>query len=130
MSLRNNAEAPGFAAETTQGPIRSVIRWAMLFSHPENSRRYAQPRSSTRPRLKPQFDPYPMSTGRNFDEVLCVLDFCQLTARQSVATRVNRRRVRTSSSRLRFPEEAAKHKFPNGGRTVKSYLGVVAQPQN
>jgi alkyl hydroperoxide reductase subunit AhpC len=71
---------------------------------------------------------YPMSTGRNFDEVLRLLDSCQLTARHSVATPVNWRPGQDVIIPPAISDDQAKEKFPGGWRTVKPYLRVVAQP--
>jgi alkyl hydroperoxide reductase subunit AhpC len=71
---------------------------------------------------------YPMSTGRNFDEVLRLLDSCQLTARHTVATPVNWRPGENVIIPPAVSDEAAKEKFPGGWETVKPYLRVVAQP--
>jgi alkyl hydroperoxide reductase subunit AhpC len=72
---------------------------------------------------------YPMTTGRNFDEVLRVLDSMQLTAKHQVATPAN---WQPGNGVIIVPsvsnEEAAK-KYPAGWNTVLPYLRVVAQPQ-
>jgi thioredoxin-dependent peroxiredoxin len=73
---------------------------------------------------------YPMSTGRNFDEVLRLLDSIQLTARHSVATPVNWQPGQDVIIPPAISDDAAKQKFPNGWKTVKPYLRVVAQPQD
>jgi thioredoxin-dependent peroxiredoxin len=71
---------------------------------------------------------YPMSSGRNFDEVLRLLDSIQLTARHSVATPVNWKQGEDCIIVPSLNDEAAKEKFPNGWETVKPYLRKVAQP--
>ena len=71
---------------------------------------------------------YPMSTGRNFDEVLRLLDSCQLTAKHTVATPVNWKPGEDVIIPPSVSDEAAKQKFPNGWKTLKPYLRVVAQP--
>ena len=71
---------------------------------------------------------YPMSTGRNFDEVLRLLDSCQLTARHTVATPVNWRPGDDVIIPTSVSDEAASAKYPGGFRTLKPYLRVVAQP--
>ncbi len=73
---------------------------------------------------------YPMSTGRNFDEVLRLLDSCQLTAKHTVATPVNWRPGQDVIIPPTVSDEAAKAKFPNGWKTLKPYLRVVAQPRD
>ncbi len=72
---------------------------------------------------------YPMSTGRNFDEVLRLLDSCQLTAKHAVATPVNWRPGQDVIIPPAVSDEQARQKFPGGWKTVKPYLRVVAQPQ-
>ncbi len=71
---------------------------------------------------------YPMSTGRNFDEVLRVIDSCQLTANHKVATPANWKDGDDCIIVPAVSNEAAKEKFPGGWTTVKPYLRVVKQP--
>jgi alkyl hydroperoxide reductase subunit AhpC len=73
---------------------------------------------------------YPMSTGRNFDEVLRLLDSCQLTAKHTVATPVNWRPGQDVIIPPAVSDEVARQKFPNGWNTFKPYLRVVAQPRD
>jgi alkyl hydroperoxide reductase subunit AhpC len=72
---------------------------------------------------------YPMSSGRNFDEVLRVLDSMQLTAKHSVATPVNWKPGEDVIIPTSVSEEQAKQKYPGGWKTLKPYLRVVAQPK-
>ena len=72
---------------------------------------------------------YPMSTGRNFDEVLRVIDSLQLTASKSVATPVNWRQGEDVIILTSVSDEAAKDKFPGGWKTIKPYLRLVPQPR-
>lgn len=218
MSLRINAVAPDFTAETTQGPIHFHEwigdSWAILFSHPKDFTPVCTTELGYMAGLQPEFqkrntkiiglsvDPvanharwaadieetqghavtypmigdtdlnvaklydmlpaetegaadgrtagdnatvravfligpdkkikamltYPMSTGRNFDEVLRLLDSCQLNAKHAVATPVNWRPGEDVIIPASLSDEQAKAKFPNGWKTVKPYLRVVAQP--
>jgi thioredoxin-dependent peroxiredoxin len=73
---------------------------------------------------------YPMSTGRNFDEVLRLLDSCQLTGEHNVATPVNWRPGEDVIIPPSVSDEQAKAKFPDGWKTLKPYLRVVKQPTN
>jgi alkyl hydroperoxide reductase subunit AhpC len=220
MSLRINAEAPDFTAETTQGPIsfHNWIggSWAILFSHPKDFTPVCTTELGYMAGLKPQFDrrntkiiglsvdpvgnhgqwakdieetqghavtypmigdpelkvaklydmlpedagdtangrtaadnatvrsvfvigpdkkikatlTYPMSTGRNFDEVLRLLDSIQLTAKHTVATPVNWQPGQDVIIPPAVSDEAARQKFPDGWKTIKPYLRVVAQPQD
>jgi alkyl hydroperoxide reductase subunit AhpC len=72
---------------------------------------------------------YPMSTGRNFDEVLRLLDSVQLTAKHNVATPVNWKPGEDVIIPPAVSDEQAKQKFPAGWKTLKPYLRVVAQPK-
>jgi thioredoxin-dependent peroxiredoxin len=72
---------------------------------------------------------YPMSTGRNFDEVLRILDSVQLTARHTVATPVNWKPGEDVIVAPALPSDEAKQKYPAGFREVKPYLRYVHQPQ-
>ena len=71
---------------------------------------------------------YPMATGRNFDEILRVIDSLQLTANYSVATPVNWRDGDDCIIVPAITDEQAKEKFPAGWKTVKPYLRVTPQP--
>ena len=72
---------------------------------------------------------YPMSSGRNFDEVLRLLDSCQLTARHAVATPVNWKPGQDVIIPTSVSDEDAKKKYPHGFKTLKPYLRTVAQPK-
>ncbi len=72
---------------------------------------------------------YPMSTGRNFDEVLRVLDSIQLTAQHKVATPVNWRNGEDVIIVPAVSDEAAREKFPDGWKAPKPYLRIVPQPE-
>ena len=72
---------------------------------------------------------YPMSTGRNFDEVLRLLDSCQLTAKHQVATPVNWKQGEDVIIVPAVSDEQAKEKFPDGWKAPKPYLRIVPQPK-
>ena len=220
MSLRINAEAPNFTAETTEGRINFHDwignGWAILFSHPKDFTPVCTTELGYMAKLKPQFDKrnckviglsvddvgdhakwakdieetqghrvnypligdpelkvakaydmlpenagntsqgrtpldnatvrsvfvigpdkkikasltYPMSTGRNFDEVLRLLDSCQLTAKHTVATPVNWNQGDDVIIPPSVSDEQAKQKFPKGWKTLKPYLRIVPQPRD
>jgi thioredoxin-dependent peroxiredoxin len=71
---------------------------------------------------------YPMSSGRNFDEVMRLLDSCQLVAKHPVATPVNWKRGEDVIIVTSVNDEQAKQRFPKGFRTLKPYLRFTPQP--
>jgi alkyl hydroperoxide reductase subunit AhpC len=73
---------------------------------------------------------YPMTTGRNFDEVLRVLDSMQLTSKHQVATPVNWKQGDDVIIVTSVSDEDAKKKYPAGFKTLKPYLRMVQQPKN
>lgn len=72
---------------------------------------------------------YPMSTGRNFDEVLRVIDSIQLTAKHKVATPVNWKQGEDVIIVPAVSNEEAKEKYPGGWKAPKPYLRIVPQPK-
>lgn len=71
---------------------------------------------------------YPMTTGRNFDEILRVLDSMQLTAKHKVATPVNWKNGDDVIIVPSVSDEEAREKYPDGFETIKPYLRTVKQP--
>jgi len=71
---------------------------------------------------------YPMTTGRNFDEVLRVLDSIQLTAKHQVATPVNWKQGEDVIIAGSVSDEQARQKYPEGWKAPKPYLRIVKQP--
>ncbi|NLT58848.1 MAG: peroxiredoxin [Clostridiales bacterium] len=72
---------------------------------------------------------YPASTGRNFDEVLRVIDSLQLTARHQVATPVNWKNGEDVIIVPAVTDDVARTKYPEGWTTLKPYLRIVPQPR-
>jgi alkyl hydroperoxide reductase subunit AhpC len=72
---------------------------------------------------------YPMSTGRNFDEVLRVLDSIQLTAKHQVSTPVNWRQGDDVIISGSVSDEEARKKYPGGWKAPRPHLRIVPQPE-
>ena len=72
---------------------------------------------------------YPMSTGRNFDEVLRLLDSCQLTAKHKVATPVNWKQGGDVIISPAVSDDDAKKAYPGGWKSPKPYIRIVPQPR-
>jgi len=72
---------------------------------------------------------YPMTTGRNFDEILRVLDSMQLTAAHKVATPVNWKNGEDVIIAGSVSDDEAKQKYPEGWKSPKPYIRIVPQPQ-
>jgi alkyl hydroperoxide reductase subunit AhpC len=72
---------------------------------------------------------YPMTTGRNFDEILRVIDSIQLTAAHKVATPANWKNGGDVIITPAVSDEEAKTRFPQGWKTLKPYLRIVSQPK-
>jgi alkyl hydroperoxide reductase subunit AhpC len=73
---------------------------------------------------------YPMSSGRNFDEVLRLLESCQLTAQFKVATPVNWKQGEDVIIVPSVSDDEAKQRFPKGWKSVLPYMRVVPQPRS
>jgi alkyl hydroperoxide reductase subunit AhpC len=73
---------------------------------------------------------YPMTTGRNFDEILRVLDSMQLTIKYKVATPVNWKQGEDVIISGSVSDDEARQLFPQGWKAVKPYLRVVGQPRS
>ena len=72
---------------------------------------------------------YPMTTGRNFDEVLRVIDSLQLTAKHKVATPVNWQQGENVIIAGSVSDDEAKETYPDGWESPRPYIRIVPQPQ-
>ena len=72
---------------------------------------------------------YPMTTGRNFDEVLRVIDSLQLTAKHKVATPVNWQQGEDVIIAGSVSDDEAKETYPQGWKSPKPYIRIVPQPR-
>lgn len=72
---------------------------------------------------------YPMSTGRNFDEVLRIVDSCQLTAAHQVATPVNWKRGEDVIIVPAISDDEARKRYPDGWEAPTPYIRIVPQPE-
>jgi thioredoxin-dependent peroxiredoxin len=72
---------------------------------------------------------YPMSTGRNFDEILRVLDSLQLTAKHQVSTPANWKPGDDVIIGGSVSDEEARKKYPDGWKAPRPYLRIVSQPK-
>jgi len=72
---------------------------------------------------------YPMTTGRNFDEVLRVIDSLQLTAKHKVSTPVNWRQGEDVIIAGSVSDDEAKRMYPDGWKAPRPYIRIVPQPQ-
>jgi alkyl hydroperoxide reductase subunit AhpC len=72
---------------------------------------------------------YPMSTGRNFDEVLRVIDSLQLTAKHQVSTPVNWQQGDDVIISGTVSDEQARERYPDGWESPKPYIRIVPQPK-
>ncbi len=131
-------------------------KWVVLFSHPKDFTPVCTTELGTMAGLKPEFDKrgvkiiglsvdpldshkkwsqdikdvqgYALTTGRNFDEVLRVIDSLQLTANYSVSTPANWKEGDDVIIAPAISDEDAKEKFPKGWKAVKPYLRLTPQP--
>ena len=93
-------------------------------------RRCATSSSSARNKKIKLIIAYPMSTGRNFDEVLRVIDSMQLTAKHKVGTPVNWKQGDDVIILPSVSDDDARKTYPQGWKAIRPYLRVVPQPKS
>src|ERR671931_638292 len=141
MALQIGDTAPDFEADTTEGRIHFHEwigdSWAVLFSHPKDFTPVCTTELGYMAKIKPEFDKrnekiklilvYPMTTGRNFDEVLRVIDSLQLTAEHKVSTPVNWQQGEDVIIAGSVSDEQAKELFGEW-EAPKPYIRIVKDP--
>ena len=131
MGLAIGDTAPDFEAETTEGPIKFHDwigdSWAVLFSHPKDFTPICTTELGYMAKIK-LILVYPMTTGRNFDEVLRVIDSLQLTASHRVATPVNWNPGEDVVLTAAISNDEAKEIYGDW-KEPKPYMRIVPQPK-
>ena len=118
MTLSIGSTAPDFEQDSTAGrtPVdNATVRTACVIGPDKQIKAMAS---------------CPMSTGRNFDEILRLLDSCQLTAGHKVATPANWQSGEDVIIVPAVKDDEAKERFPEGWKAPKPYLRVVPQPSD
>src|SRR5205809_165019 len=149
MALQLGDVAPDFEADTTEGHIRfhewlgdSDLKISKLYGmlpaslEGKSEGRTAADNQTVRnvfvigPDKKVKLIiAYPMTTGRNFDEVLRVIDSLQLTAKHKVATPVNWKQGDDVIIAGSVSDEEAKKTYPQGWKAPRPYIRIVPQPR-
>ena len=132
MTLQIGDVAPDFEADTTEGRIRFHDwigdSWAVLFSHPKDFTPVCTTELGYMAKIKLMLV-YPMTTGRNFDEVRRVLDSLRLTAKHRVSTPVNWKHGDDVIIAGSVSDEEARQIYPDGWSAPRPYIRIVRQPQ-
>ena len=133
--LRIGAMAPDFTAETTDLTVAKLYGMLPDAETAGAAGRTAMDNQTVRTvfvigpdRLIKGMIAYPMTTGRNVDEILRLVDSAQLTAQHKVATPANWRQGENVIITPAVSDEEAKEKFPQGWDAPLPYLRIVSQP--
>ncbi|MCL4116311.1 UNVERIFIED_CONTAM: hypothetical protein GTU68_011813 [Idotea baltica] len=146
-TLRLGDVAPDFTAQTTEGELKFHDwigdGWAVLFSHPADYTPVCTTELGTVAKYKVRsvfvigpdkkiklMITYPPSTGRNFDEILRVIDSLQLTAYRKLATPANWNKGDDLVISPSVSSEEAKTMFPKGFKEIKYYLRMTPDPES